>query len=143
MARHGQESRTRRALLLDLANPKGGTQVKPMPIAAFGLLALAGCSGKIESATNVTQAGATLNARLKRILLASVACFALGCTSAQAQDMALNKPASASSTEGNRTDLRPALANDGSSSTRWSSNYVDNQWWQVDLGSTVRSTGWS
>jgi hypothetical protein len=49
--------------------------------------------------------------------------------------LALNKPASASSTENNRTDLRPALANDGNSSTRWSSNYVDNQWLQVDLGS--------
>ena len=49
--------------------------------------------------------------------------------------MALNKPASASSTEDNRTDLRPALANDGNSSTRWSSSFVDNQWWQVDLGS--------
>jgi len=49
--------------------------------------------------------------------------------------MALNKPASASSTEDNRSDLRPALANDGNSSTRWSSSYADNQWWQVDLGS--------
>src|SRR4029079_19331667 len=26
-------------------------------------------------------------------------------------------------------------ANDGDSSTRWSSNYADGQWWQVDLGS--------
>jgi hypothetical protein len=100
-----------------------------------GLRALAGCSGRIASATNMTQAGATLNARLKKILVAGIACFALACTSAQAQDMALNQPASASSTEGNRTDLRPALANDGASSTRWSSDYVDNQWWQVDLGS--------
>jgi hypothetical protein len=72
---------------------------------------------------------------LRSIVVATAACIALGCTSAQAEDLALNKPASASSTEGNRTDVRPALANDGSSSTRWSSNYVDNQWWQVDLGS--------
>jgi beta-glucanase (GH16 family) len=72
---------------------------------------------------------------LRRIVVATAACIALGSTSAQAQDLALNKPASASSTEGNRTDVRPELANDGSSSTRWSSNYVDNQWWQVDLGS--------
>lgn len=67
--------------------------------------------------------------------MATVACFVLGCASAQAQDLALDRPASASSTEDDRTDLRPELANDGDSSTRWSSNYVDNQWWQVDLGS--------
>ena len=72
---------------------------------------------------------------LRSIVVATAACIALGCTSAQAEDLALNEPVSASSTEGNRTDLRPGLANDGSSSSRWSSNYVDYQWWQVDLGS--------
>jgi F5/8 type C domain len=117
------------------ANTNGGTQMKPVPIAVVGPLALAGCSGKIESAINVTQAGATSHARLKGILVATVACFALVCASAQAQDLAMNKPASASSTEDNRADLRPELANDGDSSTRWSSNHVDDQWWQVDLGS--------
>jgi F5/8 type C domain len=109
--------------------------MKPVPIAVVGLLAPAGCSGRTDSPTDATRASATLNARLKIILVAAVAFFALGCASAQAQDMALNKPASASSTENNRTDLRPELANDGNSSTRWSSSFVDNQWWEVDLGS--------
>jgi hypothetical protein len=109
--------------------------MKPVPIDVVGPLALAGCSGKIESPTDVTGAGAALNARLKKILAVGVAFFALGCASAQAQDMALNRSASASSTENNRTDLRPALANDGNSFTRWSSNFVDDQWWRVDLGS--------
>jgi hypothetical protein len=109
--------------------------MKPVPIAVVGLLAPAGCSVRIDSPTDATRAGGTLNARLKRILVAGVACFALCCASAQAQDMALSKPASASSTENNRTDLRPALANDGNSSTRWSSSFVDDQWWEVDLGS--------
>jgi hypothetical protein len=95
-------------------------------------------SNKIGSAADVTQAGATLRVRLKKLLVACVACFVLACASAQAQDLALNKPASASSTEDNRTDLASGLANDGNSSTRWSSNYVDNQWWQVDLGSVRR-----
>jgi F5/8 type C domain/PA14 domain len=122
-------------LRLDLANTYGGIHMKPVPIAVVGLVALAGCSREIESPSDRTQVGATSNSRLKRILIAAVACFALGSTSAQAQDMALNKPASASSTENNRTDLRPALGNDGNSSTRWSSSFVDNQWWQVDLGS--------
>jgi F5/8 type C domain/PA14 domain len=109
--------------------------MKPVTMPALELVALAGASDKIESTTDVAQSGTTLNVRLKKILVAGVACFALGCTSAQAQDMALNKPASASSTEDDRTDLRPALANDGNSASRWSSNYADNQWWHVDLGS--------
>ena len=109
--------------------------MKPAPL--FGLLALARRSGKVESATDAAPAGATLNVRLGKLFVALVAWFVLllCCTSAQAQDLALNKPASASSTEDNRFDLSPGLANDGDSSTRWSSNYVDNQWWQVDLGS--------
>jgi F5/8 type C domain/PA14 domain/Thrombospondin type 3 repeat len=109
--------------------------MKPAPL--FGLLVLARRFGKVESATGVAPAGATWNAWLGTISVALVACFVLllCCTSAQAQDLALNNPASASSTEDNRIDLSPGLANDGDSSTRWSSNYVDNQWWQVDLGS--------
>src|SRR3954464_7234173 len=113
--------------------------MKPAPIALFAVLAVARRSGKIKSATDMAQPGATLNARVRRISVAVAACFVLCCTSAQAQaqaqDVALNKPASASSTEDDRTDFRPALANDGDSSTRWSSSYVDNQSWQVDLGS--------
>jgi hypothetical protein len=37
--------------------------MKPALIAVVGMVALAGCSGSIESVTNVTQTGATLNAR--------------------------------------------------------------------------------
>ena len=48
-------------------------------------------------------------------------------------DLALNQPATASSTDDAAN--RPArAANDGNSATRWSSNYTDAQWWQVDLG---------
>lgn len=52
---------------------------------------------------------------------------------APAEDKALNKVATASSVEASW--LGPEKANDGNSSTRWSSEYADNQWWQVDLGS--------
>ena len=48
-------------------------------------------------------------------------------------DKALNRPASASSTVS--TGYEPGKAVDGVSTTRWSSAFVDNQWWQVDLGS--------
>ena len=53
-------------------------------------------------------------------------------------DLALNQPASASSTHSSAGP--PGAANDGDSATRWSSLFADNQWWQVDLG-TVRSIG--
>jgi hypothetical protein len=49
-------------------------------------------------------------------------------------DLALNQPASASSSQ--NTTLTPGKANDGSSTTRWSSTATNNQWWQVDLGTT-------
>jgi hypothetical protein len=54
---------------------------------------------------------------------------------AWAGDLALNRPASASSTERDLPQYAPARANDGDSSTRWSSAYADNEWWEVDLGS--------
>ena len=47
-------------------------------------------------------------------------------------DLALNRPASASSTDPSAG--APGAANDGDSATRWSSAFADNQWWQVDLG---------
>jgi F5/8 type C domain/Glycosyl hydrolases family 16 len=72
---------------------------------------------------------------LKKVLIVAAGCFALACTSAQAQDLALNRPATASSTEKGLSEFRPANANDGNSFTRWSSEFVDKQWWQVDLGS--------
>ncbi|HEV3357988.1 MAG TPA: discoidin domain-containing protein [Pseudonocardiaceae bacterium] len=50
-------------------------------------------------------------------------------------DLALNKTATASSVD-NSSD-EPANALDGNDNTRWSSDYTDNQWIQVDLGSAV------
>ena len=48
-------------------------------------------------------------------------------------NIALNKPATASSVESNST--LPSYAFDGSLSTRWSSQFSDPQWIYVDLGS--------
>ena len=56
--------------------------------------------------------------------------------SGPAEDKALNKASSASSVD--EVGHEAGKANDGSSTTRWSSSYTNNQWWQVDLGS-VRS----
>ena len=49
-------------------------------------------------------------------------------------DLALGKPATSSSNFGSA--YTPAKAVDGSSTTRWSSNFTNGQWWQVDLGSS-------
>ncbi len=48
-------------------------------------------------------------------------------------NLALNKPATASSSQ---AGLTPGLAVDGNTGTRWGSDSSDPQWLQVDLGST-------
>jgi hypothetical protein len=50
-------------------------------------------------------------------------------------DVALNRPASASSVQSGATSA--AMAVDGSPATRWSSTFSDPQWIQVDLGNTT------
>jgi hypothetical protein len=55
-------------------------------------------------------------------------------SSAPSTDLALNRTATASSVD-NASD-GPGNAVDGNPNTRWSSAYQDNQWIQVDLGST-------
>src|SRR5438045_7068266 len=52
---------------------------------------------------------------------------------AQATNLALNRPAFASSVY---STLAPSFAVDGQANTRWSSNFNDNEWWYVDLGAT-------
>ena len=49
-------------------------------------------------------------------------------------DLALNKTATASSVENGGTPASAAV--DGNTGTRWSSQFSDPQWLQVDLGST-------
>src|SRR4029079_12008642 len=48
-------------------------------------------------------------------------------------EKAQGKPATASSSE--NASFAPQFGNDGTTNTRWSSIFADNQWWQVDLGS--------
>ena len=56
-------------------------------------------------------------------------------TASPGTDLALNKTATASSSD-NASD-EPGNAVDGNPATRWSSGYENNQWIEVDLGSTV------
>jgi glycosyl hydrolase family 2/Ig-like domain-containing protein/F5/8 type C domain-containing protein len=56
-------------------------------------------------------------------------------SSASSTDLALHKTATASSVDNSNDE--PGNAVDGNPNTRWSSNYTDNQWIEVDLGSTV------
>ncbi|MEV6636072.1 discoidin domain-containing protein [Actinoplanes sp. NPDC051470] len=85
--------------------------------------------------------------RTRRTLTAAAAGLAtvlgltiVSVTSAQAAacgttNVALNKPATASSSEG--AGYAAGLAVDGNTGTRWASAFSDPQWIQVDLGSTV------
>ena len=58
---------------------------------------------------------------------------ALVTVTAGSQEIAQGKPASASTTE---SPYYPSNANDGNSSTRWSSNFSDPQWIMIDLQNT-------
>ncbi|MFC9331213.1 discoidin domain-containing protein [Kitasatospora sp. NPDC057015] len=51
-------------------------------------------------------------------------------------DLAQGRFTTASSVEGNSTNLTADKATDGTTATRWSSDYSDPQWLQVDLGTT-------
>ncbi|MEZ0068329.1 hexosaminidase [Streptacidiphilus sp. MAP12-20] len=51
-------------------------------------------------------------------------------------DLALGRPATASSVESGIASLGPSFAVDGNAATRWSSDYADPQWLQVDLGAS-------
>jgi hypothetical protein len=50
-----------------------------------------------------------------------------------ATNIALNKPATASTTQ---SGLSTAAGVDGNAGTRWGSDWADPQWFQVDLGTT-------
>jgi hypothetical protein len=71
------------------------------------------------------------------LVLAYLAAVQLG---AQAADTLLSqgKPTTASSQEG--ADTAAANATDGNAGTRWSSQFADPQWLQVDLGATATIT---
>ena len=54
--------------------------------------------------------------------------------------LSLNKSTTASSTEASDPTLAPSMALDGNLTTRWSSDYSDPQWIQVDLGANYSVT---
>ncbi len=52
-------------------------------------------------------------------------------------NLAKGRTTTASSSESNPfTSYQPGRAADGDDSTRWASDWSDDQWWQVDLGAT-------
>ena len=71
---------------------------------------------------------------LAPLFILALACAALFAPqSASAAELAQGHPATSSGQEA--ASYVPGNAVDGNPATRWSSNYVDNAWWQVDLGS--------
>src|SRR5690349_3521754 len=75
---------------------------------------------------------------LVTLLLAGLALFATPAPAHAAAcgtaNVALNQPAAASSSE--NASFPASAAFDGNQGTRWSSQFSDPQWIQVDLGST-------
>jgi uncharacterized protein CbrC (UPF0167 family) len=65
--------------------------------------------------------------------------FVFASSNAQAQNIALNKSVTASSSE--NSTLTPNKAVDGQAATRWSSKFSDNQWIAIDLGKVHNITG--
>ncbi|MFE5627562.1 discoidin domain-containing protein [Streptomyces virginiae] len=80
----------------------------------------------------------SLAAALAAALVAALLVLLPGSTTAQAAPVLLSqgRPATASSTEGAGTPASAAV--DGDNGTRWSSQFADPQWIQVDLGATAR-----
>jgi glucose/arabinose dehydrogenase/PKD repeat protein len=113
----------------------GGTATAP-----FTSTVIVGSSNTLSAPTPQTQNG-TWNfvawsdggAQTHGITAPSTAATYTATFQGGAEDKALNRPASASSTYA--AGFEPGKAVDGNSSTRWSSTYQDGQWWQVDLGS--------
>ena len=77
------------------------------------------------------------------IAAAALACAATPAHAQEGVDKALGQLASASSVEGPDhsggacrppNSCAPGLANDGRTTTRWSSEFNENEFWQVDLG---------
>jgi hypothetical protein len=85
--------------------------------------ALAGCTALVAAAAVVTVTPSAIPS-------ATAAPLACGTT-----NVALNKPATASSVENGGTPASAAV--DGSGTTRWASAFADPQWMQVDLGSSL------
>ncbi|MGW6616171.1 discoidin domain-containing protein [Streptomyces erythrochromogenes] len=80
----------------------------------------------------------SLAAALAAALVAALLVLLPGSTTAQAAPVLLSqgRPATASSTEGAGTPAAAAV--DGDNGTRWSSQFADPQWIQVDLGAPAR-----
>ncbi len=69
---------------------------------------------------------------MKKLMIAAMAVAAIGLSAAEA-NLALNKTVTASSVQQKGTEAKNAV--DGKGSTRWGSEFKDNQWIMVDLGS--------
>ncbi|MFE1829063.1 discoidin domain-containing protein [Streptomyces yangpuensis] len=88
--------------------------------------------------TLLPRPGPSLAAVLAATLVAALLVLLPGSTTAQAAPVLLSqgRPATASSIEGAGTPASAAV--DGDNGTRWSSQFADPQWIQVDLGVTAR-----
>ena len=98
-----------------------------------GCQAIGGASGS-SYVLSVADVGQTVRVAVTATNGAGASVPALSAVSAVVRaDKALSQPVLASASED--SSVGPQFANDGSSTTRWSSGFADGQWWRVDLGS--------
>lgn len=105
----------------------------------FILLNVAIGGGWPGNPTGSTVSGVPMNVDYVRVYYANGGSAATNTsvvpTAPASTNLALNKPATASSNESG--SLTPNLAVDGNTDTRWSSAFSDPQWIRIDLGSTT------
>jgi hypothetical protein len=108
--------------------------------ATTGFVQIASLSANVISYTdNGLTSGTTYYYRIRASNSAGSSAYSLTSATTQIQEVqtniALNKATTGSSTEPG-TSFTASLATDGNAATRWSSDYIDPSWIQIDLGET-------
>jgi hypothetical protein len=94
-----------------------------------------GSSTSTSITTTAGSAGGAITVKANNSCGSSSASSLTVTVGSSSPNLALNRPATASSVEPSTT-LTASLAVDGNATTRWSSDYVDPSWIYVDLGSS-------
>ena len=103
---------------------------------ATGVSSSASSKSSVSSASVVSSVASSSKSSVSSASVASSSKSSVGSSSSVAAgtNLALNRPAAASTKEGDNTDAKFAF--DGSADTRWASAFSDAQWISVDLGAS-------
>jgi len=103
---------------------------------ATGVSSSASSKSSVSSASVVSSVASSSKSSVSSASVASSSKSSVGSSSSVAAgtNLAFNRPAAASTKEGDNTDAKFAF--DGSADTRWASAFTDAQWISVDLGAS-------